>query len=60
MRQQKFIDSLHDAGWQAVNDAQWDNIGKLWRELFPVVAELEDELDETYEALAVEVSKNTE
>jgi len=44
MRKQDFIDALYKAGWKSDGDAQWTNIEKLWRELFPVIAELEDEL----------------
>ena len=46
MKLEDFIDDLYKAGWQAVGDAQHANIEKLWRELFPCVAQLSDELQE--------------
>lgn len=45
MRFQEFIDELYKAGWKSPCDAQHHNIEKLWRKLFPVIAQLEDELD---------------
>lgn len=44
MRFNDFTDALYAAGWEAPNDAQHRQIKELWRNLFPVVAELEDEL----------------
>ncbi len=44
MKKQDFIEALKQAGWRAVHDAQHEQIAMLHRELFPVVAELEDEL----------------
>jgi hypothetical protein len=46
MRKQDFIDALQKAGWVSINDAQWTEIEKLWRELWPVIAELEDDLED--------------
>jgi len=46
MKKQEFIDALIDAGWQSTNDAQWTEIEKLWRKLFPTVAALNDEMIE--------------
>jgi hypothetical protein len=44
MRLNKFIDSLYDSGWKAPLDAQHTEIEKLWRNAFPVVSTVEDEL----------------
>ncbi len=49
MRFQDFVDAMHKAGWRSINDAQHDGIRKLWRELFPVIARLEDDLNEIKE-----------
>jgi hypothetical protein len=43
MRLEDFKKELGDAGWQAVGDAQHQNIKYLHAKLFPVVAELEQE-----------------
>ena len=40
-----FIHALHEAGWQAIHDAQYEGISRVWRDLFPVVAKLQDEID---------------
>jgi len=53
MKRQEFIDALYKAGWEAVHDAQWTEIDKLWRELFPVIAELESELEQAVMDLQV-------
>lgn len=46
MRLQEFIDSLVDAGWNATSDAQWTKITALHKKLFPVIAQLEAELED--------------
>lgn len=46
MRLTDFIDALHAAGWRSPLDAQHTEIEKLWRKLFPVIAELEDQIHE--------------
>lgn len=46
MRLQDFIDHLIDAGWSATSDAQWKGIAALHKKLFPVIAQLEDELND--------------
>lgn len=48
MKKDELIKRLYDAGWDSPSDAQHTGIDKLWRELFPVVAELEDELEGAY------------
>ena len=42
MRYDLFVEALIKAGWRPVLDAQHTEIRKLWEELFPVIAELED------------------
>lgn len=46
MRFNDFVDALFKAGWRDDCDAQHTEVRKLWKRLFPTVAELEDELDE--------------
>ena len=46
MRKQDFITELQEAGWEGVHDAQHDRIGILWKRMFPLVAELEDEIED--------------
>ena len=46
MRFQEFIDALYDAGWVSKHDAQYSEIKKLHKKLFPAVSELELELKE--------------
>ena len=46
MRKQDFIDALENAGWRSVHDAQHEQIDDLHRKIFPVVAELECEVEE--------------
>jgi hypothetical protein len=46
MKFEDFIKSIEDAGWQATCDAQHSNIENIWRTMFPVVAALQDEVDE--------------
>ena len=51
MRKDDFIEALEAAGWRPVLDAQHTEIEKLWRQLFPVVAGLEDELNDVISAV---------
>ena len=51
MKFSDFVDALYSAGWRAPCDAQHTEIKKLWRNLFPSVAEIEDELEEARAAL---------
>ncbi len=46
MRLQEFIDSLFAAGWTSSSDAQWTRIAALHKKLFPVIAQLESELED--------------
>jgi len=46
MKFDDFIKELQDAGWKNTGDAQYDQINKMWRKLFPVIAELEDKVFE--------------
>jgi len=51
MKLEDFIDALNEAGWQATTDAQHEKIEKLWRKLFPLAAELEDDIQILVERL---------
>ena len=42
MKSQEFIDKLYAIGWQAIGDAQHFQILDLWRQLFPLHAEIEE------------------
>lgn len=53
MKLEDFIDALYKAGWQATTDAQHEKIEKMWRNLFPVVAELEDDLHDLKESFYI-------
>ena len=44
MKLTDFIQELDEAGWQGTADAQHTKIIDLHRKLFPVIAELEDEV----------------
>ena len=44
MKFEDFVDAIIKAGWVGFNDAQHHNLEKLWRKLFPVVAELEEKM----------------
>jgi hypothetical protein len=44
MRFADFIDALIKSGWRAELDAQHTGVYKLWKKMFPVIAELEDEI----------------
>jgi hypothetical protein len=46
MRFDDFLKALESAGWSATRDAQHEKIKELWRNLWPVLAELEQELYE--------------
>ena len=46
MKFDDFIKALQDAGWKNTGDAQYSEIKKLWRKMFPVIAELEDKVFE--------------
>ncbi len=41
MKKRQFIDAVGCAGWEATHDAQHEGIEALWRQLFPVQAEVE-------------------
>lgn len=49
VRLENFIDELYKAGWQDTGDAKHVNIKYLHKQLFPVVAELEEEINELIE-----------
>lgn len=44
MKLNTFVDALHEAGWHAICDAQHSEIRKLHAKLFPIIAELEEDL----------------
>jgi hypothetical protein len=44
MRKDEFINALYSCGWNSDNDAQHKKVTELHREIFPVVASLEDDL----------------
>ena len=46
MRFTDFILALDKAGWQGVTDAQHAKIYNMWESMFPVVAELEKEIEQ--------------
>lgn len=46
MRFDDFVTALYAAGWRPVLDAQHTEIKTLWTKMFPVIAQLEDELNE--------------
>jgi hypothetical protein len=46
MRFKTFLEELDAAGWQGVLDAQHTHIKYMWRNMYPAVAELEDENEE--------------
>lgn len=52
MKIEEFIDKLVVNGWEGVHDAQHTEIKKLWCELFPHSAKLEDEINELKEDLS--------
>lgn len=54
-----FIIALEKAGWRAMHDSQHTGIDALHRKLFPVVAELEDDvLSLEEEAMQLERERN--
>lgn len=46
MRFDDFVTALYAAGWRPVLDAQHTEIKTLWTKMFPVIAQLEDEINE--------------
>lgn len=42
MKQQDFINALYDAGWYNLGDEQHINIKYLHKQIFPIIAELEE------------------
>jgi hypothetical protein len=48
MRFETFLAALDAAGWQGVSDAQHTIIEIMWRNMYPVIAELEDENKRLY------------
>lgn len=42
MKQQDFIDALYSAGWEGIHDAQHTKIKALHKQIFPIIAELEE------------------
>ena len=60
MKQQEFIDALLEANWIAFNDAQHDHIKALHKKLFPVIAELEEYIDELHNDIQDIIGSNNE
>ncbi len=48
MKLEEFIKALYDAGWRSISDAQHDGVKELHRKLWPVIAELEREVDRDF------------
>ena len=46
MKFEDFLKALEDAGWDPRADAQHTRIFAMWRKLFPVIAELEEEVSD--------------
>lgn len=46
MRLKDFIEAMHDAGWRDSCDAQHYGIKALHKQLFPVIAEMEEEIED--------------
>ena len=46
MRFDDFVRALVESGWRDTNDAQHTNIKKLWEKMYPVLAQVEQELFE--------------
>lgn len=46
MKFQDFLKALQDAGWDATADAQHTRIFAMWEKLFPVIAELEEDVSD--------------
>jgi len=44
MKFDDFLKALDDSGWQGVSDAQHTHIKDLHKRLFPVIAELEEDV----------------
>ncbi len=51
MKLEDFIESLYRAGWDSINDAQYEGVVELHKRLFPVVAELEEEVRDHLETI---------
>ena len=49
MKFEDFVIALQTAGWEAVHDAQHNEIKVLWSSMYPVIAELQNELEESLE-----------
>lgn len=41
MTEEQFINLLYSAGWTAQNDAQHEGIGRIFKQLFPMEAKIE-------------------
>ena len=55
MKFDDFVNALYDAGWGSSSDAQHSRIKELWRKLWPVIADLEEEnnvMDSTLMSIA--------
>ena len=50
MKFEDFINALQTAGWEAVHDAQHNEIKALWSKMYPVIAELQNEMVESLES----------
>lgn len=46
MRLDDFIEKVEKTGWEPTHDAQHGGIERLWREIYPFSADIEDELKE--------------
>ena len=46
MRFENFIKELDSAGWVGMHDSQHEHIKILWAKMYPVIAELEQEVFE--------------
>ena len=47
MRLKDFIAAMYDAGWRDNCDAQHSGIKALHKQLFPVIAEIEEEMEDS-------------
>lgn len=46
MRLKDFISAMYDAGWRDSCDAHHSGIKALHKQLFPVIAEMEEEMED--------------
>ncbi len=46
MKFDDFLEALDRAGWEGIHDAQHRHIKLLWAKMYPVIAELEQEVFE--------------